>query len=48
MVVMLDVSIVMVLSLGIFSIVRDRKRGPLLESGHNLPKGLESGGLLLQ
>ena len=45
---MVEFSVVMVLSLEIFLIVRDRTRGPLLKSGHNLPKGLEGRGLLLQ
>ena len=45
---MLEVSVGVFLSLGIFSIVRDKTRGPLLDSGNNLPQGLEGRGLLLQ
>ena len=46
--VTLKFSVVRVLSKGIFAVVGDRTGGPLLESGHYLPKGLEGGGLLLQ
>ena len=48
MAVMVKVSVVRVLSRGIVSIVGDRMRGPLLESGQNFPQGLEGRRLLLQ
>ena len=41
-------AVVGVLSKGIFAVVGDRTGGPLLESGHYLPEGLEGRGLLLQ
>ena len=47
-VVMVEVSVVVVLALGILFLVRDRTRGPLLKSGHNLSKGLEGRRLLLE
>ena len=46
--IMVELSVVKVLSQGTFWIVGDRTGGPLLESGHDLPKGLEGRGLLLQ
>ena len=41
-------AVVGVLSKGVFAVVGDRTGGPLLESGHYLPEGLEGRGLLLQ
>ena len=41
-------AVVGVLLKGIFAVVGDRTGGPLLESGHYLPEGLEGRGLLLQ
>ena len=46
--VTLKISVIRVLSEGIFSVVGDRTGGPLFESSHYLPKGLEGRGLLLQ